>query len=457
MPRRRGLTPVQWVLIVAAVLAVGVGGVTAYVATRPAVTVTAVIEGPVVEAFYATGTLQPVREYPIRATAAGVLAKPPGAQPYVDKGDRVTAGQPLAVVADAQWQAAYDKARAELEEKRKRAEEATSPVLQEYDAKISANQELLAIARREHERVIHLLEQGGSSQSELDQASNRVKQTWMDFETFKAQKASSRLLLQRELEQAEAAEKAAAWNVEQQTLHSPVDGVVLDRPMSVGTRMGVNDHVMQVADVRPEQLVMRAQVDEEDITNVHAGQTVRMVLYAFPERPAGGPATQTAAAPTAGPTTGAAGSPDDDDSTDRRSFVGRVVKIYDKADPDRRTFEVDVKPDHPDPKFAAGMTGELAFEVVAKKTAVVVPSQAVQDGMLLVVRQGRVRAVRPEVGVKGVERTEILSGVNLGDRVLITPAAGLSDGQFVRERFMDPREAAGLNKPKPKELFRGGF
>src|SRR3954447_7288882 len=88
MGRRRGLTPVHWMLIVAAVLAVGVGGVAAYVVTRPAVTVTAVIEGPVVEAFYATGTLQPVREYPVRATAAGILAKPPGTQPYRRKGGR---------------------------------------------------------------------------------------------------------------------------------------------------------------------------------------------------------------------------------------------------------------------------------------------------------------------------------------------------------------------------------
>src|SRR4051794_11707854 len=113
MGRRRGLTPVHWALIVAAVLAAGAGGVAAYLVTRPAVTVTTVIEGPVVEAFYATGTLQPVREYPIRATGGGILAMPPGTRPYVDKGDHVTAGEPLAVVADAQWQAAYDKAKAD--------------------------------------------------------------------------------------------------------------------------------------------------------------------------------------------------------------------------------------------------------------------------------------------------------------------------------------------------------
>src|SRR3954453_13864056 len=103
------------------------------------------------------------------------------------------------------------------------------------------------------------------------------------------------------------------------------------------------------------------------------------------------------------------------------------------------------------------MTGELAFEVQSKAKALIVPSQAVQDGKLVLVRQGRLQVTDAAVGVKGVEKTELLAGVQLGDRVLISPATGLKDGQLVREQFMDPLAAAALNKPKAKELFRGGF
>jgi RND family efflux transporter MFP subunit len=249
----------------------------------------------------------------------------------------------------------------------------------------------------------------------------------MDLESFKAQKEQSKLALRKDLEVAEAAVKAAEWNLAQQTLRSPVAGVVLDRPVPLGTRLGVNDHVMQIADVRPQKLVMRAQVDEEDITRVRVDpanpQKVRMTLYAFPGR----------------------------------SFEGKVVKIYDKADPSRRTFEVDVMPNEPDPKFAAGMTGELAFEVVSKAVALVVPSQAVQDGRIYLVQNGRLKGVAADVGVKGIEKTEVLSGVKAGERVLVTPVAGLRDGQWVRDRYMDPNNAAALNRPKAKEVFRGGF
>jgi hypothetical protein len=36
---------------------------------RPVVTVSEAVEAPVVQAFYSTGTVQPEREYPIRATS----------------------------------------------------------------------------------------------------------------------------------------------------------------------------------------------------------------------------------------------------------------------------------------------------------------------------------------------------------------------------------------------------
>jgi multidrug efflux pump subunit AcrA (membrane-fusion protein) len=168
---------------------------------------------------------------------------------------------------------------------------------------------------------------------------------------------------------------------------------------------------------------MRAQVDEEDITKVRGGQVVRMVLYAFPGQP----------------------------------FEGTVARIYDKADPDRRTFEVDVKPTKPDPKFAAGLTGELAFEVRSKPAALVVPSQAIQDGRIYLLQAGRLHAAPASVGIRGVERAELLSGVHPGDRILITPVTGLKEGQWVKEQYMDPGAAAALNKPKEKEIFRGGF
>ena len=89
--------------------------------------------------------------------------------------------------------------------------------------------------------------------------------------------------------------------------------------------------------------------------------------------------------------------------------------------------------------------------------APVVPSQALQGKKLYTVKDGKLHAVDARIGLTSVERVEVAGGLDVGDRVVISPVAGLKEGQSVRTTFMEPVAAAGINKPKPKELFRGGF
>src|SRR3954471_11441292 len=120
MRERRALAGVRWVVVASSVLgsALLVGAFVHF--SRPQVTITEVVKGPVVESFYATGTVQPVTEYPIRTGTGGILV-----DLKVDKGDRVTKGQVLAIISDPQLKLALYKAKAELEEKQKRADEKT--------------------------------------------------------------------------------------------------------------------------------------------------------------------------------------------------------------------------------------------------------------------------------------------------------------------------------------------
>ena len=73
MKARRGQSPVRWVLTIVVMLALFAGaGILVLRWVRPAVTVTEVVEGPVVQAFYATGTIAPEREFPIKSATAGL-------------------------------------------------------------------------------------------------------------------------------------------------------------------------------------------------------------------------------------------------------------------------------------------------------------------------------------------------------------------------------------------------
>jgi multidrug efflux pump subunit AcrA (membrane-fusion protein) len=420
MKRRRAIALVRWVLILAALAGAGVLASRPILQwLRPLVSVTHVVQGPVVQAFYATGTLLPEREYPIKSNNPGFIT-----EVLVDKGDHVTKNQPLAIVDEDSVQFHFDQAKAERDLKQKMADEKISPALHELDARITAYTELLEIARREQKRVAGLLEKSASSAADLDRALDRVKTIWAEVEQAKYQRSTKKLDLDKDLEVAEAALKIARWNQDRQTIRSPIDNaVVLDRPATLSTRVAVNDHLMQIADVRPEKLIMRAAVDEEDKAYVKPGQTVRMTLYAFPGR----------------------------------NFQGKVKKIYDKADADRRTFEVDVEMADKSDAFAAGMTGELAFIVAEKDRAAVIPSQAVQSGRVWLVRDGLLQPADVRLGLKSIERVEVLSGLQNADLVVISAADGFQAGWRVRTKFVDPSEAAAVNKPKVSENPFKGF
>lgn len=429
---RRAQGYVRWIVVVATVIAaIGVGYIV-IARMRPVVTVTEVADRRVVQAFYATGTVSPDREYPIRTPTAGLLV-----EVLVDKGDAVKQGQALARVSDPDLDMKVKQAEAEVAERQARADAKTSPVLREYEGKIRFTKEMIDIADREQKRLRGLIEHNAATQVDVDRALDRLKVVSMDLANWQAQRDAKALELQKDLDMARASLEAAKENARRQTLLSPIDGVVLDRPISKGTRLAVNDHVMRVADVRPEKLVMRAQVDEEDITKVRVDakdpQIVQMSLYSFSPRPG-------------------------ERQVEQRVFEGRVLRKYDQADPDRRTFEVDVSLPPGETRFQPGMTGELAFVMVSKESAQVVPAQAVQGGALFVVRDHRLQRVDDaKFGVSGVERVEVSAGLSPSDRVVVSPVADLTPGQWVRETYMDPDTAAGLNKPKAKEIFRGGF
>ena len=416
-PPRRAQSTTRWIVTAAIAVVVVIAIVLAAIRfSSPLVVVSEAVEGPVVQAFYSTGTVQPEREFPIKANVAGTLT-----EVRVDKGDVVTKGQPVAVISEPGLVFAQRQAQAELEEKQKRADPKSSPVLQEFDARISAGTAQLDIAQRELARIKGLIEKNAASQTDLDTASDRVKTVWTLVESARAQRGARQLELERELQVAKSALDTANWNLEQQTLKSPIDGV-LNRPLSVGTRVAINDTVMRVADVRPDKLVMRAAVDEEDVTKVRVGQVVRMTLYSY----------------------------------DDRTFEGKVARIYPQADPERRTFEIDVAIVDPDARLAPGMTGELAFVMDAKERAVVVPSQAIQKNAVYTVDNGRLKKLDAEIGLRGIERSEVRTGLKPGQRIVISTIGDMQDGQRVRTTYTDPATAAGMNKPKQvNDNFKG--
>src|SRR5215213_1952976 len=111
----------------------------------PQVQVTRLTTGPVVQAFYATGTVVPEREYSVRSNVAGILFLEAG----IDKGVAVRKDQLLARVVSDDLEKKLKQTEAELKEKQARADESNSPVLQEYAKRAEALGEILVIEKNQ--------------------------------------------------------------------------------------------------------------------------------------------------------------------------------------------------------------------------------------------------------------------------------------------------------------------
>jgi RND family efflux transporter MFP subunit len=416
MNRNRPGGFVKVAVFAAALLAVVGVALALFWFTRPAVTVTRVIEGPVVQAFYATGTVRPRLEYPISSSVAGIVERV-----MVRQGQSVNKGQPLAFVVDPNLQYEADKARADLKTRREFADPEKSPVLLQFDRQITATEQMLEAAKNLEDRFTSLAQRSAASSNDRDQALEHAKKIWGDLESLKAQRAARLRELQQNVETAESAYRAAQENLSRQTLLSPIDGVVLDEPIAQGTRVEINGHVMQLADAAPQSLIMRAAVDEENIAGVDKDQHVKMTLYSFPGR----------------------------------TFEGTVEQKYPKADATRRTFDVDVKFTGVEPRLQPGMTGELAFIEQIREKALIVPSQAVQDNAIWTLRGGRLTRSSATIGIRSIERAEVTGGLSAGDVVVISPISSMNEGDVARiGSTIDPKVAADLNKPKAVDVFK---
>lgn len=408
MNPRAGKAIVRWIMtLVILIVVIGVVWLGYRWAMEPAVDITQAVNAPVVQAFYATGTLLPDREYPIKSSVQGVIT-----QMNVDKGDVVKKGQVLAVLRADDYVMKLRQAQADLNLKEQLAKEDTSPTLLEFEAKLAAATQQLEVAQRENKRIESMVQANAASPADLDRSIQSLQEYISLTESLKKQRATKKLELDRDLAIARQALEIAQWNFDRQTMIAPVDGRVLDRPATAGTRVQINDHLMNVADVRPASLVMRAAVDEEDKTRLRQDQNVVMTLYAYPGRP----------------------------------FTGKVKTIYPMADDQRRTFEVDVILDDADDALAAGMTGELAFIVKRIDSALVIPSQAVRQGKVWIVENSKLKQQQVEVGISSVQRTQIISGLDQGQWVVVSPTDALKNNQHVRANEVSPEVAAGVSE-----------
>ena len=182
-------------------------------------------------------------------------------------------------------------------------------------------------------------------------------------------------------------------------LRAPMDGVVLKRDSEVGeiAGTGLNDVLFWIGEPKP--LRITADVNEEDIVKVKAGQKILLRHDGFPDG----------------------------------ALTATIDSITPKGDATSKTFRVyfALADDTP---LKIGMSVEANIIVRENPSALVLPADTVVDSHVFVVRDGRLVRRPVKTGIKSARSIEILSGVEPGEAVVSPAAATLKDDQRVRTK-----------------------
>ncbi len=334
--------------------------------------------GDVTDAHEAGGTVQ---ARTVTALAARVMGQV--REVRVKAGDRVRAGQVLVVLDGADLAAQAKSASA--------AARAAGEGAAAADAELRAAEAALTLARASHGRVRALEASHSATKQELDEASATLAAAESRVAGARARVAQAA----QGTASAEASSEAARIVESYTMLAAPFAGVVTEKLVEPGAMALPGMPLLRLED--PAAFRVEVRIDESGAARWTPGVTVDVVVDAL------------------GRTT---------------PLAGHVEEVARAADVDARTFLV---------KVALPATPGLRSGLFGRVRVQGGPRQALQVPESAVVRRGQVSSVFVvEAGVAHLRLVdlrgrEVLAGLATGDRIVIAPPPGLTDGRRVAE------------------------
>lgn len=319
-----------------------------------AVHTTKVEERSVVDVVTLTGTLRGFQESDVAANGAGTVM-----QVFAERGQAVKKGQVIATL-DARGAS-------------------IGATIAQAQAKVADSQ--LEQAKRECDRVKHLLETNVISQAEYDrQTSECTSRQW-----------SAAV--------AQAQEQNATKLLGDTRVRAPFDGVVGERFVDVGQYVAPQSRVVSVYQADP--LRLRITVPEADLALVKPDAAVSFTVAAFADE----------------------------------GFQGTIKLISPNVRETTRDLVVEAFVSNPGGRLKPGMFAVVKLALGEHPRPIVPPAALVRDdtnARLFVVVNGQAQERVVQVGQSAGGGVAVLHGVNVGEAVVLSPGPALRDGTRVQ-------------------------
>jgi len=373
--------------------------------------------------------------YPLHQAAITPKISAPVRKFYVDRGSHVRAGELLAELENQDLEGAAAESKGAYEQAEAAYENATKATLPEevqkaeLDAKVA--QEELDAAQKVYDGRRTLFEEGAIAHKDLDDAMVSLTQAKNTYQIARQhlqwlQGGGRQQDLKAAAGQLAAAKghyASAQAQLGYSEIHSPIDGVVTDRPAYPGEMASSTSPLITVMDL--SQVVAKAHISQQLASSLKAGDA----------------ATISAAGPT----------PVD--------LPGRVTLVSPALDPGSTTVEVWVQAANPGERVKPGASVRLDIVAETVQNTIVIPAAAIITGSdgstsVMVVDSGnKPVAKNVKVGIRDGDNVQITEGLEGGEQVVTVGAFELAkeDPDVLEKTKVQVQAPASKEKGEEKD------
>ncbi|WP_407706000.1 efflux RND transporter periplasmic adaptor subunit [Actinobacillus minor] len=268
--------------------------------------------------------------------------------------------------------------------------------LASYQAKLKSAQVALEVAQSNYARLSKLYKSDSASLSDLETAKNTLASAKATVDEVKSQ-----------IQTAQISVNDAKTNLNYTQIISPMDGIIVSVPVSVGQTVNSNQTsptIVQVADL--SKMLIKLEISEGDIAQVQEGQEIRFTTLAEPNR------TYQSKIDTVDP---ALTTLTDNNYTEES---GNTEAIY---------YYANALVDNADNRLRIGMTVQGQVNIAKRENVLVVPTSTLKKKgnktTIQVLNNNQVEEKEIQTGLSDSQYTEVISGINEGEQVVVTQRA----------------------------------
>ncbi|MBK8943971.1 MAG: efflux RND transporter periplasmic adaptor subunit [Ignavibacteriae bacterium] len=280
---------------------------------------------------------------------------------YVKPGDRISQGQNIAVQYNALFKQSVDAA----------------------ETSVKSAQAQLNLALQEFNRIKNLYEQKAISSQQFDQIKTQYESAELGLQAAKVQ-------LQQAKEQ-----------FDNSFIKAPFSGVVASLYIEKNQMLPAGLPVAQI--INSNSMKAKVKIPSSEISGIFKGQSVSIELPSIPNK----------------------------------IYEGTVVQIDHAVDQISKNLQVEVSLNKIHPEIKSGMFGEFLIKTSIKENRIIIPENSIQSRtevkidretgtqksikkyFVFVIKNGKADLVEVKTGINNDGRTEIISGLNVGDTIVV--------------------------------------